>query len=101
MLKKDPWVVDIGNSKNFGPSVAYDQLPCITKARSDRGGFWIVKDDNFTTDDELIRGQGFVPDKIIVPDRIDRRKMLQMIGNAFTVNVLSALFRNILPALDL
>lgn len=95
------WIADLGCSEKFGPRCTKDIMPCLTKAIADRGGFWLVKRDDFTSDRELLRCQGFDPNRITKPPSVPDGKFRQMIGNSFTVTVFEALFQAILPSVGL
>lgn len=95
------WIADLGCSEKFGPRCVKDIMPCLTKSIADRGGFWLVKRDDFTSDRELLRCQGFDPNRVTKPYGVPAHTFRQMIGNAFTVTVFEALFQAILPSVGL
>ena len=98
-LKPGPWVIGMGTSKAFGTTVCYDHLPTITKTHASRREYWVVKHGDFVSEAELLRCQGFELSDVIVPANVSHRKMLEMVGNAYTAPVIHALFADMLKAL--
>ena len=98
--KKDCWVIDLETSESFGPSVSNNRLPTITKARA-RSGFWLTRQERFTSTTELLRCQGIDPTSITRPETVSEKQLREMIGNGFTVSVFQRLLARLLSTVGL
>ena len=98
-MDQDPWVIDIGVSKSRAGEPFLDEMPTITKARAGKRAWCITNLGRRISENELLRCQGFNPSDVVVPTKINREKLCEMVGNAFTVNVMQALMQNGLRAL--
>ena len=98
-VDKEPWIIDIGKPKNFNVNLRFDEMPTITKTRA-KNLMWYLTNRGLTvTENELLRCQGFDPAAVKVPAGVARSKVCEMVGNAYTVNVMEALLRKGLVAL--
>jgi len=92
--------LDIFSSK---PRAVVGKIPCLTRTRAGAGGFYITTVGGLLTTKEMLRLQG-LPERfedIAQGCGITHRQLRMMIGNAMSVNVLVALLRGILAAVDL
>ena len=98
-----PWVIDICNSPSFGANLALDRFPTITKARGKYLGYFLLHQLRCVSEDEFLRAQGLRPADIKLPKHIAMPKNVraEMSGNAFTVTVFQALFKELLPAIGI
>jgi site-specific DNA-cytosine methylase len=95
-----PTALDIFASQ---PRAVIGKVPCLTRTRAGAGGFYITGVGGLLTTKEMLRLQG-LPDHFVDTARaagISHRQLRQMIGNAMSVNVLVALLRSVMAALDL
>ena len=91
--------MDSGKPNHFPCNARLDGMPTITKTRA-RGLDWYLTNRGMNiTGTELMRCQGFDPDRIHVPEGVAKTKLYEMVGNAYTVNVMEALIRQGLIAL--
>ena len=97
--EKEPWVIDIGKPKSFSVVPHYDEMPTIAKARAKYISWYLTNRGLRITESELLRCQGFDPAAVRVPAGVNRTKLNEMVGNAYTVNVMEALIRSGLAAL--
>ena len=70
--------------------------PCITAARGQQGGFWLVQQGRMMTVSELLRLQGIHPSAVDV-SMLSKNKMGFMIGNGFTLGVVCRIFARVMP----
>ena len=94
-----PWVIDIGVSKSRQGKPTCNTMPTITRRRAQKREYFIV-DRGLISESELMRCQGFDPNRIVVPEGTNRERMCEMVGNAMTVTVMQRLIRNGLRALN-
>ena len=74
-------------------------MPTITKKRAKELQWFITNRGGLIREHELLKCQGFDPYAIVVPPDVNRSRFREMIGNAYTVNVMRGLFRKGLRAL--
>jgi DNA-cytosine methyltransferase len=95
----EPWVIDVGKGPSFGISVYLDEMPTITKKRARELQWFTTNRGGLIREHELLKCQGFDPHAIVVPPDVNRSRLREMIGNAYTVTVMRDLFRKCLCAL--
>ena len=87
---RDPWVVDLANSADYGSNAVHDQVPTVTKSHAH--ALWVTSVQRFLSLEELLLCQGIRREqlKCRVED-MNPRILARMIGNAFTATVLERL----------
>lgn len=100
-LRKCPVVVDLANSRSFGCIYTWNCLPTITKSHAAANAYWLVHRSRTLSTRELLRAQGFDPDRVVLPttEKVSPRTVPEMVGNAFTVTVIERLLAVLLPAI--
>ena len=68
-------------------------MQTITKKRAKDLQWFITNRGGLIREHELLKCQGFDPSAIVVPPGVNRSRFCEMIGNAYTVNVMRELFR--------
>lgn len=84
-------VVDIGCSASRA-NMMYDLCPAITRSRAASCDFWLTSAGRRLTVDELLRLQGFSAQDINL-DGLSERQVGELVGNAMSVPVLSAVLQ--------
>jgi len=84
-------VVDIGCSASR-TNMMHDICPAITKSRAAGRDFWLMSASRRLTIDELLRLQGFSPGDLNL-EGVSERQVGEMVGNAMSVPVLSAVLQ--------
>ncbi|CAK0890745.1 unnamed protein product [Prorocentrum cordatum] len=70
-----------------------DEMPTITKKRARELQWFTTNRGGLIREHELMKCQGFDPHAIVVPPDVNRSRLREMIGNAYTVTVMRDLFR--------
>ncbi len=88
-LRDKPILIDACSSIQWG-TWHIDKSPCLTSARTVRGGFWVLQRESMLMGIEMARLMG-IPD--VVYDRMkqtgtSRETILKAIGNGQSINVL-------------
>ena len=72
-------------------------MPCLTRERAKKGGFWVSTRGRLTTTDEMFRFQGLDPAAIKFESLgISVTEIRGMLGNAMTVNVCGRVLRELI-----
>ena len=95
-----PYALDVSGVK--ARAVA-GRAPCLTRSRAAPGGFWIITAGGLLTTQEMLRLQG-LPEHLVdaaAAAGVSGRQLLQMNGNAMSVNVLVLILSKLLIAMGL
>ena len=93
-----PWVADLENGFKK-PNIRFDCTPCLTRRRCQAQAFWVFSHGRRLNAREMLRLQGLSAKRYSRPPCVSGADFRGMVGNAFCVNVIKSLLRNILPAI--
>ena len=79
--------------------VMNDLSPCLTRARCGSGGHYIMHKRRMMLDAELLKLQGFDPNRIQKPASVTQRQLNMMVGNAFTVTAMERILARVLKSI--
>ena len=89
-------VVDLAVGWQAGPSITYGHCPCLLKGHAASNSYWLLHLNRRFTLAEYFQLQGFPAARIQRPETVSVRQMRDMIGNAYTVTTVSAIFDRML-----
>ena len=98
---KETWVIDCQASPSRGAYVVKGRCPCLTKARTGAGGFYVTTRGRMMTTAEMLRLQGINPKRLLKPPDVTERQFAGMIGNAVAVPVLARVTIGLCKALGI
>ncbi len=96
-----PYVANVYGSRRRGPHIMDGCVPCLTRTRAGTGGHFLLHLGRMTTSVEMQRLQGIPDGRLRRPAHVSERQLLQMIGNAFSLNVLTRVLARALPVAGL
>ena len=94
-------IADLGHAPNLGPAVTYGHCPCLTKSRTEQDGYYVLNFARRPSMAEYMSLQGIDPKKLRQPDDVSDRQMRSMVGNSFTVTVVSRIIACLMWSVDL
>ena len=89
-------VVDLAVGWQAGPSITYGHCPCLLKGHAASNSYWLLHLNRRFTLAEYFQLQGFPAARAQRPETVSVRQMRGMIGNAYTVTTVSAIFDRML-----
>ncbi len=95
----ETWFIDCYASPSRA-NVAKDVCPCLTKSRTEHGGYYVVNRGAMLTSAQMLKPQGIDPKRILMPKGVSKRQLTSAIGNAVAVPVLARITLNLRKALN-